>query len=126
MTGASSRLLVLWEGGSGLAQPVLGAQTHLVPGGLLGGTMNLMGAGLGPDFSVPGAFWGPVAHTHVYPSGENKVPRCFCPTALPCASRFSPMMNRFFPANFPNKQYQLLFTQGSGDSKEGTLVSVGA
>lgn len=35
------------------------------------------------------------------------------------------MMNRFFPANFPNKQYQLLFTQGSGDSKEGTLVSLG-
>ncbi|NXF12414.1 HM13 protein, partial [Smithornis capensis] len=31
---------------------------------------------------------------------------------------FSPMMNRFFPANFPNKQYQLLFTQGSGESKE--------
>uniref|UniRef100_A0A493TNF9 Histocompatibility minor 13 n=1 Tax=Anas platyrhynchos platyrhynchos TaxID=8840 RepID=A0A493TNF9_ANAPP len=28
------------------------------------------------------------------------------------------MMNRFFPANFPNKQYQLLFTQGSGESKE--------
>ncbi|KAG8131527.1 putative Minor histocompatibility antigen H13 1 protein, partial [Naja naja] len=22
-----------------------------------------------------------------------------------------PMMNKFFPANFPNKQYQLLFTQ---------------
>lgn len=32
------------------------------------------------------------------------------------------MMNRFFPANFPNKQYQLLFTQGSGESKEGTLA----
>lgn len=34
----------------------------------------------------------------------------------------SPMMNRFFPANFPNKQYQLLFTQGSGESKEGRLA----
>lgn len=32
------------------------------------------------------------------------------------------MMNRFFPANFPNKQYQLLFTQGSGESKEGMLA----
>lgn len=32
------------------------------------------------------------------------------------------MMNRLFPANFPNKQYQLLFTQGSGESKEGTLA----
>ncbi|KFR01893.1 Minor histocompatibility antigen H13, partial [Opisthocomus hoazin] len=39
-------------------------------------------------------------------------------TALLCTSRFSPVMNRFFPANFPNKQYQLLFTQGSGESKE--------
>lgn len=46
----------------------------------------------------------------------------FCPTALLYTSRFSPMMNRFFPANFPNKQYQLLFTQGSGESKEGTLA----
>lgn len=46
----------------------------------------------------------------------------FCQTALLYTSRFSPMMNRFFPANFPNKQYQLLFTQGSGESKEGTLA----
>lgn len=33
--------------------------------------------------------------------------------------RSSPMMNKFFPANFPNKQYQLLFTQDSGEAKEG-------
>lgn len=46
----------------------------------------------------------------------------FCRTALLYTSRFSPMMNRFFPANFPNKQYQLLFTQGSGESKEGMLA----
>lgn len=46
----------------------------------------------------------------------------FCQTALLCTSCFSPMMNRFFPANFPNKQYQLLFTQGSGESKEGMLA----
>lgn len=31
----------------------------------------------------------------------------------------SPLMSRIFPASFPNKQYQLLFTQGSGESKEG-------
>ncbi|NXW87300.1 HM13 protein, partial [Alopecoenas beccarii] len=37
---------------------------------------------------------------------------------LALSHTISPMMNRFFPANFPNKQYQLLFTQGSGDSKE--------
>nr|XP_045377028.1 minor histocompatibility antigen H13 isoform X3 [Camelus bactrianus] len=30
----------------------------------------------------------------------------------------NPFMNRFFPANFPNRQYQLLFTQGSGENKE--------
>uniref|UniRef100_A0AAX7UK21 Histocompatibility (minor) 13 n=1 Tax=Astatotilapia calliptera TaxID=8154 RepID=A0AAX7UK21_ASTCA len=30
----------------------------------------------------------------------------------------SPLMSRVFPASFPNKQYQLLFTQGSGESKE--------
>uniref|UniRef100_A0A671LSG6 Histocompatibility (minor) 13 n=1 Tax=Sinocyclocheilus anshuiensis TaxID=1608454 RepID=A0A671LSG6_9TELE len=29
-----------------------------------------------------------------------------------------PFMCRVFPANVPNKQYQLLFTQGSGESKE--------
>lgn len=46
----------------------------------------------------------------------------FCRTAILYTSRFSPMMNRFFPANFPNKQYQLLFTQGSGESKEGMLA----
>ncbi|NXX73522.1 HM13 protein, partial [Urocolius indicus] len=37
---------------------------------------------------------------------------------LALSHTISPMMNRFFPANFPNKQYQLLFTQGSGDNKE--------
>uniref|UniRef100_A0A8C3DPB1 RRAD and GEM like GTPase 1 n=1 Tax=Corvus moneduloides TaxID=1196302 RepID=A0A8C3DPB1_CORMO len=37
---------------------------------------------------------------------------------LALSHTISPMMNRFFPANFPNKQYQLLFTQGSGESKE--------
>lgn len=31
----------------------------------------------------------------------------------------SPFMNKFFPVNFPNRQYQLLFTQGSGENKEG-------
>lgn len=31
----------------------------------------------------------------------------------------SPLVSRIFPASFPNKQYQLLFTQGSGESKEG-------
>ncbi|XP_055578573.1 minor histocompatibility antigen H13 isoform X3 [Falco biarmicus] len=37
---------------------------------------------------------------------------------LALSHTISPMMNRFFPANFPNKQYQLLFTQGSGENKE--------
>uniref|UniRef100_A0AAY4D5C6 Histocompatibility (minor) 13 n=1 Tax=Denticeps clupeoides TaxID=299321 RepID=A0AAY4D5C6_9TELE len=32
--------------------------------------------------------------------------------------RLSPFMNRFFPDNLAIKQYQLLFTQGSGESKE--------
>ncbi|TKS76477.1 Minor histocompatibility antigen H13 [Collichthys lucidus] len=31
---------------------------------------------------------------------------------------WSPLMSRIFPESFPNKQYQLLFTQGSGESKE--------
>uniref|UniRef100_A0A8C6X176 Histocompatibility minor 13 n=1 Tax=Naja naja TaxID=35670 RepID=A0A8C6X176_NAJNA len=30
---------------------------------------------------------------------------------LALSHTISPMMNKFFPANFPNKQYQLLFTQ---------------
>ncbi|XP_068602260.1 minor histocompatibility antigen H13 isoform X3 [Brachionichthys hirsutus] len=30
----------------------------------------------------------------------------------------SPLMSRVYPASFPNKQYQLLLTQGSGESKE--------
>uniref|UniRef100_A0A3P9K5E7 Histocompatibility (minor) 13 n=1 Tax=Oryzias latipes TaxID=8090 RepID=A0A3P9K5E7_ORYLA len=29
-----------------------------------------------------------------------------------------PLMSRIFPVSLPNKQYQLLFTQGSGESKE--------
>uniref|UniRef100_A0A3Q1F8A0 Histocompatibility (minor) 13 n=1 Tax=Acanthochromis polyacanthus TaxID=80966 RepID=A0A3Q1F8A0_9TELE len=35
-----------------------------------------------------------------------------------CFVCFSPLMSRIFPASCPNKQYQLLFTQGSGESKE--------
>ncbi len=34
-------------------------------------------------------------------------------------------MNRVFPANLPNKQYQLLFTQDSGESKEGEKHMLG-
>ncbi|XP_036446881.1 minor histocompatibility antigen H13 isoform X1 [Colossoma macropomum] len=37
---------------------------------------------------------------------------------LALSHTMSPFMNRVFPANLPNKQYQLLFTQGSGESKE--------
>ncbi|XP_067227481.1 minor histocompatibility antigen H13 isoform X2 [Chanodichthys erythropterus] len=37
---------------------------------------------------------------------------------LALSHTMSPFMYRVFPANLPNKQYQLLFTQGSGDSKE--------
>ncbi|XP_041112614.1 minor histocompatibility antigen H13-like isoform X1 [Polyodon spathula] len=37
---------------------------------------------------------------------------------LALSHTISPFVNRLFPANFPNKQYQLLFTQGSGESKE--------
>ncbi|XP_073538907.1 minor histocompatibility antigen H13 isoform X1 [Phyllobates terribilis] len=40
---------------------------------------------------------------------------------LALAHTISPAMNRLFPENFPNKQYQLLFTQGSGDSKEEVI-----
>uniref|UniRef100_A0A7N9AQ26 Histocompatibility (minor) 13 n=1 Tax=Mastacembelus armatus TaxID=205130 RepID=A0A7N9AQ26_9TELE len=35
-----------------------------------------------------------------------------------CSPWRSPLMSRIFPDSFPNKQYQLLFTQGSGESKE--------
>ncbi|XP_064429045.1 minor histocompatibility antigen H13 isoform X5 [Mirounga angustirostris] len=38
---------------------------------------------------------------------------------LALSHTISPFMNKFFPANFPNRQYQLLFTQGSGENKEG-------
>ncbi|XP_006806348.1 minor histocompatibility antigen H13 isoform X2 [Neolamprologus brichardi] len=37
---------------------------------------------------------------------------------LALSHTMSPLMSRVFPASFPNKQYQLLFTQGSGESKE--------
>uniref|UniRef100_A0AAR2JD00 Histocompatibility (minor) 13 n=1 Tax=Pygocentrus nattereri TaxID=42514 RepID=A0AAR2JD00_PYGNA len=37
---------------------------------------------------------------------------------LALSHTMSPFMNRVFPANLPNKQYQLLFTQGTGESKE--------
>ncbi|KAM4737536.1 minor histocompatibility antigen H13 isoform 2-T2 [Anableps anableps] len=37
---------------------------------------------------------------------------------LALSHTMSPAMSRIFPASFPNKQYQLLFTQGSGESKE--------
>ncbi|KAM9343294.1 minor histocompatibility antigen H13 isoform 2-T2 [Pholidichthys leucotaenia] len=37
---------------------------------------------------------------------------------LALSHTMSPMMSRVFPDSFPNKQYQLLFTQGSGESKE--------
>ncbi|XP_018411896.1 PREDICTED: minor histocompatibility antigen H13 isoform X1 [Nanorana parkeri] len=40
---------------------------------------------------------------------------------LALAHTISPAINRIVPENFPNKQYQLLFTQGSGDSKEDIL-----
>lgn len=36
-----------------------------------------------------------------------------------CPLSFSPLMGRIFPESFPNKQYQLLFTQGSGESRQG-------
>uniref|UniRef100_A0A673HCC5 Minor histocompatibility antigen H13 n=1 Tax=Sinocyclocheilus rhinocerous TaxID=307959 RepID=A0A673HCC5_9TELE len=37
---------------------------------------------------------------------------------LALSHTMSPFMCRVFPANVPNKQYQLLFTQGSGEGKE--------
>ncbi|MCJ8750347.1 hypothetical protein PDJAM_G00262990, partial [Pangasius djambal] len=37
---------------------------------------------------------------------------------LALSHTLSPFMNRCLPANLPSKQYQLLFTQGSGDGKE--------
>nr|KAF6330060.1 histocompatibility minor 13 [Myotis myotis] len=37
---------------------------------------------------------------------------------LALSHTISPFMSKFFPANFPNRQYQLLFTQGSGENKE--------
>ncbi|KAG7224349.1 hypothetical protein INR49_004656 [Caranx melampygus] len=40
------------------------------------------------------------------------------PIIASCTLFGLPLMSRIFPASFPNKQYQLLFTQGSGESKE--------
>ncbi|XP_061591634.1 minor histocompatibility antigen H13 isoform X2 [Cololabis saira] len=37
---------------------------------------------------------------------------------LALSHTMSPVVARMVPASFPNKQYQLLFTQGSGESKE--------
>ncbi|XP_026223327.1 minor histocompatibility antigen H13 isoform X2 [Anabas testudineus] len=37
---------------------------------------------------------------------------------LALSHTMSPLMTKVFPASFPNKQYQLLFTQGTGESKE--------
>ncbi|KAF7210465.1 minor histocompatibility antigen H13 isoform X2 [Nothobranchius furzeri] len=37
---------------------------------------------------------------------------------LALSHTMSPLMSRIFPESFPNKQYQLLFTQGSGETKE--------
>uniref|UniRef100_A0A674B052 Histocompatibility (minor) 13 n=1 Tax=Salmo trutta TaxID=8032 RepID=A0A674B052_SALTR len=37
---------------------------------------------------------------------------------LALSHTMSPFMNRIFPASIPIKQYQLLFTQGSGETKE--------
>uniref|UniRef100_A0A3B3CAP2 Histocompatibility (minor) 13 n=1 Tax=Oryzias melastigma TaxID=30732 RepID=A0A3B3CAP2_ORYME len=37
---------------------------------------------------------------------------------LALSHTMSPLMSRIFPVSLPNKQYQLLFTQGSGESKE--------
>ncbi|XP_058498439.1 minor histocompatibility antigen H13 isoform X2 [Solea solea] len=37
---------------------------------------------------------------------------------LALSHTMSPLISRIFPDSFPNKQFQLLFTQGSGESKE--------
>ncbi|KAM6982656.1 minor histocompatibility antigen H13 isoform 2-T2 [Tautogolabrus adspersus] len=37
---------------------------------------------------------------------------------LALSHTMSPLMSRIFPASFSNKQFQLLFTQGTGESKE--------
>ncbi|CAB1440951.1 unnamed protein product [Pleuronectes platessa] len=37
---------------------------------------------------------------------------------LALSHTMSPLMSRIFPTSIPNKQFQLLFTQGSGDNKE--------
>ncbi|CAF94579.1 unnamed protein product, partial [Tetraodon nigroviridis] len=40
---------------------------------------------------------------------------------LALSHTMSPLTSRLFPESFPNKQYQLLFTQGTGESKEEML-----
>ncbi|XP_069507066.1 minor histocompatibility antigen H13 [Ambystoma mexicanum] len=40
---------------------------------------------------------------------------------LALSHTISPIMNRLFPDNFPNKQYNLLFVQGSGENQEEIL-----
>ncbi|KAL4655297.1 minor histocompatibility antigen H13-like isoform X1 [Arapaima gigas] len=37
---------------------------------------------------------------------------------LALSHTMSPLMNKIFPSSLPNRQYQLLFTQGSGENKE--------
>ncbi|XP_062871895.1 minor histocompatibility antigen H13 isoform X2 [Trichomycterus rosablanca] len=37
---------------------------------------------------------------------------------LALSHTMSPFMNRYLPASLPNKQFQLLFTQGAGENKE--------
>uniref|UniRef100_A0A4W3GF61 Histocompatibility (minor) 13 n=1 Tax=Callorhinchus milii TaxID=7868 RepID=A0A4W3GF61_CALMI len=41
---------------------------------------------------------------------------------LALSHTLSPAMNRVYPTNLPNKQYQLLFTQGTGETKEGIVT----
>ncbi|KAM8830507.1 minor histocompatibility antigen H13 isoform X2 [Synchiropus splendidus] len=40
---------------------------------------------------------------------------------LALSHTMSPLMSRIFPTSLPNKQYQLLFTQGIGETKEDIL-----
>ncbi|KAM5305420.1 minor histocompatibility antigen H13 isoform 1-T1 [Glossophaga mutica] len=40
---------------------------------------------------------------------------------LALSHTISPFMNKLFPATFPNRQYQLLFTQGTGENKEDII-----
>lgn len=38
---------------------------------------------------------------------------------LALSHTISPLMGRLLPESLPNNQYQLLFTQGSGESRQG-------